>query len=208
MADLDLAGKRVFIRADLNVPQDDAGHITDDTRIRASLAGIRLALEGGAAVMVTSHLGRPDRGAVLRGRLAGAGGQAPVASCSAATCRSSATGSTASRSSPARSCCSRTAASTRARRRTTRRSRARCGAVRRLRERRLRHRAPRRGLDPRHRASSPRSPAPARCSPPSSTPWARALANPKRPLVAIVAGSKVSHQAHDPQVAGRRRSTS
>jgi phosphoglycerate kinase len=62
MADLDLRGKRVFIRADLNVPQDDTGAITDDTRIRASLPGIRLALDKGAAVMVTSHLGRPKEG--------------------------------------------------------------------------------------------------------------------------------------------------
>jgi phosphoglycerate kinase len=62
MSDLDLRGKRVFIRADLNVPQDDAGAITDDTRIRASVPGIRLALEKGAAVMVTSHLGRPKEG--------------------------------------------------------------------------------------------------------------------------------------------------
>ncbi|MEY3201048.1 MAG: hypothetical protein RIR70_598 [Pseudomonadota bacterium] len=62
LTDLDLSGKRVFIRADLNVPQDDAGNITDDTRIRASLPGIRLALERGAAVMVTSHLGRPTEG--------------------------------------------------------------------------------------------------------------------------------------------------
>ncbi len=56
-------GQRVFIRADLNVPQDDAGRITEDTRIRASLPAIRMALEGGAAVMVTSHLGRPTEGA-------------------------------------------------------------------------------------------------------------------------------------------------
>ena len=62
MSELDLRGKRVFIRADLNVPQDDAGNITDDTRIRASVPGIRLALERGAAVMVTSHLGRPKEG--------------------------------------------------------------------------------------------------------------------------------------------------
>jgi phosphoglycerate kinase len=62
MADIDLAGKRVFIRADLNVPQDDRGEITDDTRIRASVPGIRQALERGAAVMVTSHLGRPKEG--------------------------------------------------------------------------------------------------------------------------------------------------
>jgi phosphoglycerate kinase len=57
-----VAGQRVFIRADMNVPQDDAGHITEDTRIRASLPCIRMALEAGAAVMVTSHLGRPTEG--------------------------------------------------------------------------------------------------------------------------------------------------
>ncbi len=62
LTDLNLTGKRVFIRADLNVPQDDAGNITDDTRIRASVPGIKLALEKGAAVMVTSHLGRPTEG--------------------------------------------------------------------------------------------------------------------------------------------------
>jgi phosphoglycerate kinase len=58
-----VAGRRVFIRADLNVPQDDAGRITEDTRIRASLPCIRMALDAGAAVMVTSHLGRPVEGA-------------------------------------------------------------------------------------------------------------------------------------------------
>jgi phosphoglycerate kinase len=58
-----VAGKRVFIRADLNVPQDDAGRITEDTRIRASVPCIRMALQAGAAVMVTSHLGRPTEGA-------------------------------------------------------------------------------------------------------------------------------------------------
>ncbi|HEY2929947.1 phosphoglycerate kinase [Piscinibacter sp.] len=57
-----VAGKRVFIRADLNVPLDDAGHITEDTRIRASIPCIELALKAGAAVMVTSHLGRPTEG--------------------------------------------------------------------------------------------------------------------------------------------------
>ena len=56
-------GRRVFIRADLNVPQDDAGHITEDTRIRASIPCIQMALDAGAAVMVTSHLGRPTEGA-------------------------------------------------------------------------------------------------------------------------------------------------
>ena len=61
MSEVDLRGKRVFIRADLNVPLEE-GRITDDTRIRASVPGIRYALEQGAAVMVTSHLGRPKEG--------------------------------------------------------------------------------------------------------------------------------------------------
>ncbi len=57
-----VAGQRVFIRADLNVPQDDAGNITEDTRVRASIPCIQMALDAGAAVMVTSHLGRPVEG--------------------------------------------------------------------------------------------------------------------------------------------------
>src|SRR5438067_9003332 len=61
MSDVDLRGKRVFIRADLNVPVED-GRVTDDTRIRASVPAIKQALEQGAAVMVTSHLGRPTEG--------------------------------------------------------------------------------------------------------------------------------------------------
>ena len=56
------SGQRVFIRADLNVPQDDDGKITEDTRIRASIPCIQMALDAGAAVMVTSHLGRPTEG--------------------------------------------------------------------------------------------------------------------------------------------------
>ena len=59
-----LAGKRVFIRSDLNVPFDDAGRISEDTRIRASVPAIRMALDAGAAVMVSSHLGRPKEGTV------------------------------------------------------------------------------------------------------------------------------------------------
>ena len=62
MTDLDLKGKRVFIRADLNVPTDDNGEITDETRITASLESMRTALAAGAAVMVTSHFGRPKEG--------------------------------------------------------------------------------------------------------------------------------------------------
>jgi phosphoglycerate kinase len=61
MSDVDLRGKRVFIRCDLNVPIED-GRITDDTRVRASVPGIKHALDQGAAVMVTSHLGRPTEG--------------------------------------------------------------------------------------------------------------------------------------------------
>lgn len=71
-----LSGNRIFIRADFNVPQDAAGNITDDTRIRAALAGLRFARDAGARVMVTSHLGRPVEGALLpRDSLA------PVAQC-------------------------------------------------------------------------------------------------------------------------------
>ncbi|MBA3997691.1 MAG: phosphoglycerate kinase [Candidatus Accumulibacter sp.] len=62
LADLDVKGKRVFVRADFNVPQDDAGNITEDTRIRAALPSLKYCLENGAAVMVTSHLGRPTEG--------------------------------------------------------------------------------------------------------------------------------------------------
>jgi phosphoglycerate kinase len=62
LADVDVHGKRVFIRSDLNVPQDEALRITDDTRIRASVPAIQDALTRGAAVMVTSHLGRPTEG--------------------------------------------------------------------------------------------------------------------------------------------------
>ncbi|MFZ5659678.1 MAG: phosphoglycerate kinase [Pseudomonadota bacterium] len=62
MTDLDLAGKRVLIREDLNVPQDDNGNVTDDTRIRASLPTIKHAMAAGAKVMLMSHLGRPKEG--------------------------------------------------------------------------------------------------------------------------------------------------
>jgi phosphoglycerate kinase len=70
----ELKGKRVFIRADFNVPFNDAGEIAEDTRIRASVPGIQMALKAGAAVMVTSHLGRPTEG-----QLTPADSLAPVA---------------------------------------------------------------------------------------------------------------------------------
>jgi hypothetical protein len=77
LTDLDVSGKRVFIRADLNVPQDEAGNITEDTRIRASLPSIKYCLEKGAAVMVTSHLGRPTEGELTPRRQPDAGRRAP-----------------------------------------------------------------------------------------------------------------------------------
>ncbi len=69
-----IAGQRVLIRADLNVPQDDQGHITEDTRVRASIPCVQMALDAGAAVMVTSHLGRP-----VEGQFTAADSLAPVA---------------------------------------------------------------------------------------------------------------------------------
>ena len=77
MADLDLAGKRVLIREDLNVPVQD-GEVTSDARIRASLPTIQLALDKGARVMLISHLGRPEEGMYDGRVLARAGGHAPV----------------------------------------------------------------------------------------------------------------------------------
>jgi phosphoglycerate kinase len=74
LADVDVRGTRVFIRSDLNVPQDDAGRVTDDTRIRASIPAMQDALLRGGAVMVTSHLGRP-----AEGTLTDADSLAPVA---------------------------------------------------------------------------------------------------------------------------------
>ena len=124
-----VAGQRVFIRADLNVPQDDAGRITEDTRIRASVPCIRMALDAGAAVMVTSHLGRPTEGefkpedslAPVAARLAELlGREVPLRAR---------LGRRRRRRSRARSCCWRTAASTRARRRTTRRWRSKMAAL-------------------------------------------------------------------------------
>ena len=75
LSDVDVQGQRVFIRADLNVPRDGEGRISDDTRIRASVPAIRDALIRGGAAMVTSHLGRP-----VEGQLTEADTLAPVAS--------------------------------------------------------------------------------------------------------------------------------
>src|SRR6476619_2713917 len=74
LAEVDVDGKHVFIRADLNVPLDGQGAISDDTRIRASVPAIRDALSRGGATMVTSHLGRPSEG-----RFSAADSLAPIA---------------------------------------------------------------------------------------------------------------------------------
>ena len=116
MTDLDLQGKRVLIREDLNVPVKD-GVVASDARILAALPTIKLALEKGAAVMVCSHLGRPTEG-----EFSAENSLKPVADyLSKALGRDVplvADYRTVSRSRPAIWCCSRTCASTRARRRT------------------------------------------------------------------------------------------
>jgi phosphoglycerate kinase len=184
-------GQRVFIRADLNVPLDDQGKITEDTRIRASLPCIRMALDAGAAVMVTSHLGRPTEGSVQARRFAGARGQAlaellgrdvPLlrqlgGRCERATGPGGAAGKLPCQPSA---------------RRRTRRPGAQAGcAVRYFRERRLRHCPPRRGT-----TYGIAQYAPIACAGPLLSAeidaLTKALAQPQRPLAAIVAGSKVS----------------
>ena len=120
-----VAGQRVFIRADLNVPQDESGRITEDTRIRASMPCIRMALDAGAAVMVTSHLGRPTEGEFRPRRLARAGRRTTGRTARPRRAAALRLGRRRARCSPARWCCSRTAGSTRARRRTTTRWRRR-----------------------------------------------------------------------------------
>ena len=187
-----VAGQRVFIRADLNVPQDDAGRITEDTRIRARVPCIRMALDAGAAVMVTSHLGRPTEGAFkpddslapVAARLGELlGREVPLVADWVDGVDVAPGAGGAARELPRQQ----------GREEERRGAGAQDGrAVRHLRQRRLRHRAPRRGHAPTASRSSRRSPAPARCWPPRSTPSRKALAQPKRPLVAIVAGSKVS----------------
>ena len=87
MTDLDLRGKRVFIRADLNVPQDDAGKITDDTRIRASVPGIRAALKAWRPADGDLASRASEGRRVQARRLARAGREAPRPSCSAFPCR-------------------------------------------------------------------------------------------------------------------------
>ena len=82
MTSLDLAGKRVLIREDLNVPIKD-GEVASDARIRAALPTIQAALAAKARVMLMSHLGRPEEGKFAEEFSPGARRQAPHASCSA-----------------------------------------------------------------------------------------------------------------------------
>jgi len=191
MTELDLRGKRVFLRADLNVPQDDAGNITDDTRIRASVPGIRAALAAGARLMVTSHLGRPKEGefkpadtlAPVAKRLSELLG-VPVPVKAAGSTRVTWRRLPASRSLEN---CRINRGEKKNDEALARKMAALCDV---LRQRRFRHRAPRRSHDPRHRQI--RAVA---CAGPlmaAEIERCRARSQSARPLVAIVAGSKVS----------------
>ena len=191
MADLDLKGKRVLIREDLNVPVQK-GVVTSDARIRAALPTVRLALEKGARVMLLSHLGRPEEGkfdpefslapvaAKLsellgkpvplvqnwlggRGRAAGLGGAVRERALQQGR-EEGQRGAVA----------------------------ADGGAVRRIRDGCLRHRASGRSQYPRRGQVRTRPPAPGPLLVAELEALERALAKPARPLVAIVAGSKVS----------------
>ena len=192
MTDLDLRGKRVFIRADLNVPQDDGRDHRRHPHPRVG-AGDRALPEGGRGGDGDLAPGAADRRRAQARGLAGADRRSGWPSCSAARCRWCATGSTAARARrPARWCCSRTAASTRARRRTTTRSRARwpklCDIY------------VKDAFGTAHRAEATTHGmakyAPVACAGPllaaELDALGKALSNPARPLVAIVAGSKVS----------------
>ncbi len=187
-----LQGKRVFIRADLNVPQDDAGKITEDTRIRASVPAIRQALDAGAAVMVTSHLGRPTEGELKPQDTLAPVAAAPVRIAGPAGAAEAGLGRWRATSRRARSCCWKTAASTAARKRTTSSWRARwrrCAT-----STSTTPSAPRTAPKPPPTAS--RKFAPIACAGPllaaELDALGKALHQPARPLLAIVAGSKVS----------------
>ena len=192
MSEVDLRGKRVFIRGDLNVPLED-GRITDDTRIRASVPGIQHALEQGAAVMVTSHLGRPDGRRVQARGFARAGREATRRAAGKGRPSASRLGRTASRCKPGQVVMLENCRFNKGEKKddealarkiaalcdvyvndafgTAHRAEATTHGVGALRQGRLRRAADGGG---------------ARCARRNRLP------NPKRPLVAIVAGSKVS----------------
>ena len=191
IADGQLAGRRVFIRSDLNVPQDDAGNITEDTRIRASAPAIRAALRAGAAVMVASHLGRP-----AEGEFAAKFSLAPVARRLGmfwgSKCRWCAIGSMVSALRPARRCCSKTRGSTSGEKKNSdelaKKMAALCDVY------------VNDAFGTAHRAEASTvgiaKYAKAACAGPLLSAeieaLSKALRDPKRPLLAIVAGSKVS----------------
>ena len=186
-------GQRVFIRADLNVPLDaTAASITEDTRIRASIPCIELALKAGAAVMVTSHLGRPTEGAFKPEDSLAPGGAAPERADGPRGAAGRRLGRRCEPSRRARWCCSRTAVSTKVKRRTRRRLARKMAALCDI----FVHDA----FGTAHRAEASTygiaQYAKVACAGPLLAAEIdainQALANPKRPLVAIVAGSKVS----------------
>ena len=205
-------GQRVFIRADLNVPQDDQGAITEDTRIRASLPCIQLALDAGAAVLVTSHLGRPTEGEFKPAGQPGPGGPAHGRTAGPQICSEwcpagvQLGGWGAGRPRPARHAGKR--APEQGREKEQRRAEQKDGRpVRHLRARRLRHRPPRRSQHLRHRPvrqDGLRRPAPGRRDgrhQPGFEPTEAPAGGHRRRL-------QGQHQAHHPQEPGGTTSTS
>ena len=201
------AGQRVFIRADLNVPQDDAGRITEDTRIRASVPCIRMALDAGAAVMVTSHLGRPTEGefkpedslAPVAARLAELLGRPVPLAANWVDGVDVAPGQVVLLEN-----CRVNKGEKKNDEELARKMAALCdifvhdafGTA---------HRAEATHL--RHRAVRARSPAPARCWRPRSTPSRKALAQPEAAAGGHRRRQQGQHQADDPAEPGATRST-
>ena len=162
MTDLDLRGKRVLIREDLNVPVQD-GVVTSDARIRASLPTIQAAREAGARVLVMSHLGRPEEG-VYDEEFSLAPVAKRLSELLGARCASRRTGSTASTCAPGEVVLLENVRFNKGEKKDKEDLAQEDGrAVRRLRDGCVRHRASRRGEHARRGAVRARSRAPARC---------------------------------------------